>query len=61
MVKKQLEGRLREQLANLGQSDRVEMVSEVLPELKDSLEDLRQTSVKYNVLVNRLSGRTHHI
>ena len=60
-VKRQLEGRLREQLAGLGQSDRVELVSGALPELKDSMEDLRQTSVKYNVLINRLSGRTHHV
>lgn len=60
-IKKQLEDRLKEQLAGLGQSDRVELVSEALPELRHTLEDLRQTAVKYNVLCNRLSGRTHHI
>ena len=60
-TKKQLEDRLKEQLAGLGQSDRVELVSEALPELQQSLEDLRQTSVKYHVLCNRLSGRTHYV
>ena len=49
-----------EQLEGLSQGERVEMVSDVLPELKESLEDMRQISVKYNVLVNRLSGRTYH-
>ena len=40
-VKKQLESRLKEQLSGLGQSDRVELVSDALPELRETLEDLR--------------------
>ena len=36
--------------------DRVEMALETVPELADSMEDMRQDSLKYNVIMNRLNG-----
>lgn len=36
--------------------DRVEIALETVPELADSMEDMRQESLKYKVIMNRLNG-----
>ena len=46
------------QIASLNQSDKVDLLGDLIPEFKSSLEMARMTQLKYNVLTNRLGGGT---
>ena len=37
------------------QADKVNMLGQILPEFRDGFEELRSQSLKYSVLLNRLS------
>jgi hypothetical protein len=51
-----MQDRIKAQLLNVNQSDKIEILSELIPEFKQCLEMARTTTLKYNVLTNRLGG-----
>lgn len=55
-MRKLMQEKVRAQLGNSNQSDTVEILSSLIPEFKQALEMARTTTLKYNVLTNRLGG-----
>ena len=43
-------------LSSINQSEKVDVLGELIPEFKQVLEMARMTSLKYNVLTTRLGG-----
>jgi hypothetical protein len=51
-----MQERIKAQLLNVNQSDKIEILSRLIPEFKQCLDMARTTTLKYNVLTNRLGG-----
>lgn len=53
---KQFEQKIRGQIEKMALRDRLEITLETVPELAENMEEMRQDSLKYKVLMNRLNG-----
>jgi hypothetical protein len=51
-----MQEKIKAQLSSSNQSDKIEILSSLIPEFKRSLEMARTTTLKYNLLTNRLGG-----
>ena len=56
-LRKNLTIHLKQQLEHLNAHERVELTLDSISELGPVMEELRKSSLKYNMLLNRLNGR----